>query len=596
MPLHTAIPSTLFRVDDQAFRPSSMVDTLYDYAAFLGARDGSAPAPIGTGPASPRTVAVIGAGAAGLAAAYELSRVQNLSVHLFEAGDRLGGRMDSIVVDDPPFAPKIFEMGCMRFPPTSATLFHYLGLFGLQPAGMFPDPGKVMTTLYYQNRVIPWPAGQPAPSDPDFQRIGNDFASMLRHILGDPSAPNRTDPTTLIDNWAVYEDDPTPANQQNVVAAWQRILDEYKDTTYYRAVYQLGQDTNVVERPWTEEDMDRFGALGVGSGGFGPLFEVNFVEILRLFANGWETNQQLLAQGIRAVVDGFQQAIAANGVRVATNQPATGIVRDGDQLLVQFGAITSAPYDAVIVSTTTRAMQVMGLTAGAVIGEPSKVAVRELHLMSSSKLFVSTTSKFWYAENNPTGRPLPANIQTDEALRGLYCLDYDPPVDGKPNTSGKGVVLVSYVWGDDSTKLLALDESQRMDLFLESLQAIDPQFTDLLRAQTEEVRIVDWQGEANYYGAFKLDYPGQEQACHDGYFQYQDGSGVLLAGDSVSWAGGWVEGALTSGINAAVAALQHVGGAPRAQSPLTIPTDLYTYDNPPRSPDPARVEETADTQ
>jgi tryptophan 2-monooxygenase len=35
-------------------------------------------------------------------------------------------------------------------------------------------------------------------------------------------------------------------------------------------------------------------------------------------------------------------------------------------------------------------------------------------------------------------------------------------------------------------------------------------------------------------------------------------SGVYLAGDSVSFSGGWVEGALQTGIQAAICAIEHI--------------------------------------
>ncbi|NJO93642.1 MAG: FAD-dependent oxidoreductase, partial [Hydrococcus sp. RM1_1_31] len=82
-----------------------------------------------------------------------------------------------------------------------------------------------------------------------------------------------------------------------------------------------------------------------------------------------------------------------------------------------------------------------------------KVAVRNLHLMDSSKMFVRTATKFWQKNTN-----IPQNIQTDELPRGVYALDY-------PNTDN-GVVLISYTWGDDSSKLLGVqDKMQRFDLF-----------------------------------------------------------------------------------------------------------------------------------
>ena len=61
------------------------LDTLYDYTAILNTS-----APIATVP-NPQPVAVIGAGPAGLAAAFELMRM-GVPVTVLEGNDRLGGR------------------------------------------------------------------------------------------------------------------------------------------------------------------------------------------------------------------------------------------------------------------------------------------------------------------------------------------------------------------------------------------------------------------------------------------------------------------------------------------------------------------------
>ena len=164
----------------QEFVPETMVDMLFDYKKFLTAADAQSSIAV-KGPATKKSIAIIGSGASGLVAAYELARIKNIKVTLFEASDRMGGRMNSIVVSDPGYNDKIFEMGCMRFPPTSYTLFQYLDKFKLKPVPNFPDPGVVATKLLYQNRVINWPAGDSAPTDPAFIRIGQDFGAMLTY-------------------------------------------------------------------------------------------------------------------------------------------------------------------------------------------------------------------------------------------------------------------------------------------------------------------------------------------------------------------------------------------------------------------------------
>lgn len=573
-----SLPKGHYRSGHTSFTPDTLIDTLFDYKQFLGSADSAGA--IASGPSTVKNIAVIGGGAAGLVCAYELSRVSNIRVTIYEA-DRVGGRMDSIYFDDPGYNRKVFEMGCMRFPPTSATLYHYLEKFKLETIPNFPDPGKVATQLYYQNSIIDWPKGATTPDNPDFKRIGKDFTSIVNSILGNASSPDTDNPSKLFDYWSIYQQKPTAENKANVVKAWQKVIDDWKDTSYYNAVYTLAQDTTIVSRAWTLEDMNKFGALGVGSGGFGPLFTVNFLEILRLFTNGLEENQELLGVGIGALVESFVNAIMNNRGKFIRDK-VTSISLDGSRYSIQTRNGNPIIYDSVVVATTTRAMEFMGLTVApaSVLPQPQRVAIRNLHLMDSSKLFVLTRTKFWYAENNPYKKDLPANIQTDESLRGLYCLDYDS-TDAKKVTGGKGVVLLSYVWGDDSSKLLALTPEERYNQFLSTLMQVNPLFAKLLIAQTEDVRSIDWENTGNFYGAFKLNYPGQEVSCQDAFFQFQQNQGLFLAGDSVSFVGGWLEGAMPTGVNAACAAVRYVGGQVIKDSPLTIPKDMYNYNNPP---------------
>lgn len=80
-------------------------------------------------------VAVIGAGLSGMVAAYELLKL-GLKPVVYEA-DQIGGRMRSVAFDGHPGV--VAEMGAMRFPPSSTTLFHYLDEVGLQTTP-FPNP------------------------------------------------------------------------------------------------------------------------------------------------------------------------------------------------------------------------------------------------------------------------------------------------------------------------------------------------------------------------------------------------------------------------------------------------------------------------
>ncbi|MET7419721.1 FAD-dependent oxidoreductase [Dactylosporangium sp. NPDC005555] len=540
----------------------TFVDVLYDHTGYLEANGGR------LGPAgslSGRSVAVVGAGMAGLAAAYLLDQ-QGAKVTIYEASERAGGRVRSL--HPVPGDPAIFEMGAMRVPPSEQLFNHYAAQFGIKPYGQFPDPGKVNTGIIFQNKTYDWAAGLKAPAIFDNVSAGWDALAgyWMQHVGNNLADPARF--PVAQDNWQSLIYPSTPAGPEQ----------GYSQISFYQGLVQA-----FVENPgrwntkqWTAQDFALFGALGLGSGGFGPLYQVNFAEIARLVVNGLETDQQFYPSGLGGIADGFVQRLRNSQIQFRTK--VTGVAQTGDRPTVTFQPPSTtgpeqARFDAVVVATTTRAMEVdMGISSSPewLLPSATGTALREIHLMNSSKLFVLTKKKFW------KGTDLPQNIQTDGLCRGLYCLDYPD--------SDYGVVLISYSWGDDSTKYIALRNArQRLDTLLDSLTPGSPQFVRALREQIvpEKTTMIDWQMEQQYYGAFKLNYPGQDTENANLYHQFLDRSpaGIYLAGDSVGWCGGWIEGALQTGVNAAAAVAQRVAGQGGLfpNNPMTQASDRYSY-------------------
>jgi tryptophan 2-monooxygenase len=532
-----------------------MVDTLYDYTQIL------TEAPIAKVPKERwgAKVGIVGAGAAGMVAAYELFRA-GLQPVIFEATDRIGGRNYSkYFMDRDRPSNVIAEMGAMRVPVSNKVFYHYADAFGFKYSS-FPDPGKVPTVLYYENQRYDWKPGDPAPGP--FAQIADDFNTFVSGI------------TTPI--WRPWQN----GDFEGVRQVWQRYIDQYRDVSFLTALAQ-GIPS------WGPADLNAFGALGMGSGGFGPLYGVGFLEMLRVIVNQWEVDQQLMQFGINELTEKFYSskvdrpdgAISSlqETQALRLNTTVTGLSYDGKRPVIETrgpkGAQREA-FDAVVVATTSHAMEFMGLTlpaaGGNLLDQDVKVALRNLPMMNSSKLFIRTRTKFW--QNN---QQMPQNIQTDELPRGLYCLDY-------PQTDN-GVVLISYTWGDDSTKLLASPPAERFAIFRRVIEAIDPQFAEELEPVNGEIVNIDWEVTPHYFGAFKLDSPGQEPDVQTAYYQFLEvlnpatDKGVYLAGDSVSYAGGWTEGALQTGLNAATAAAKRMGAEVPANSPLSQQKTLYNY-------------------
>ncbi len=555
-----------------ASAPKTYIDLLYNFVGYLNANHGR----IASGSLQGRSIGIVGSGAAGLIAAYQLLQL-GANVSIFEASNRAGGRLYTQYPI--PGQPIAFEMGAMRVPPCEQLFNYYCALFGVQPGGQFPDPGKVDTQIIYRNAAYNWPAGGNPPAI--FDNVSTGWNALANKLSG---------LSTLLTN-------ATPQDFATAQASWQSLVyssvgfdpeQGYSTISFYQGLVQAFVENYAaygLTQPWSGDDFELFGALGVGSGGFGPLYGVNFAEIARLIINGLESDQQFYPGGIASLVDGFLNA------QPDPNRP--GLTLGGcvqfEQMVRQIRKNSTLPlpvqvftdsgtfqFDAVVVATTNRAMQVdMNLTDGEqqVLPQAVSSAVRQLHLMNSSKLFVVTKSKFWQ-----TGSPLPSNIQSDTLVRGLYCLDYTPETPGV----GYGVVLISYTWGDDSTKLLAIgDPMQRLGLCLQSIRSTQPEFVAALEANLVPglTQMIDWQLQPNYYGAFKLNLPGQDSYNQRLYSHFLTGNGIYLAGDSIGWCGGWIESAFQTGMNAASAIAQQFLGAAAMYpgSPMTQRPDLFQY-------------------
>lgn len=598
LPNSSAVQSGAAQANPQGLAdwlPNSFIDTLYDYTQFLNPKEPIASFDAGSPGGE---VAVIGAGAAGMVAAYELLRA-GIQPTVFETSDRIGGRHWSQHFQDRKGNELDVwaELGAMRVPLANRVFWYYAHQFGAQ-TGTFPDPGTVPTLVYYENTPYLWnPSesnGAPTPPPGPFQQIQSDFGAYAMSLI------------QAI--WGPWYNNGNPPNLPELVAAWQSCLDESKDQTMFDAVRRgIPQ--------WTTEQFNAFSALGVGSGGFGNLlFSVSQMELLRHLVNRWDYKQQLIVgwqpEGKALTPEGmngltkqlYAQPVARGNGRpvslssrhcVRFNSKVTRVEMDArtQQLRVRWTDKASRreqvkAFSAIIVATTTRAMEIdlgLELPTGKTVnvGSPDvKNAIRNFHLMGASKMFIRTKTKFWLEADGKPRPNIPQSIQTDELPRQVYCLNY-------PHTD-EGVVLISYTWEDDSTKLLALDPVQRFEKFKEVLARICPPFAEYLIPVngTRGILNIDWQNTQPAYGGVKIQLPGQELYLHNAYYQFLSvldpttDRGVYLAGDCISWAGQWTEGALQTGINAACAVAKHLGGSVRENSPLTQNPQLYRYGGP----------------
>ncbi|HEX5753045.1 MAG TPA: NAD(P)/FAD-dependent oxidoreductase [Archangium sp.] len=518
-------------------------------------------------------VAVVGSGAAGLSAAYELLRC-GVDVTVFEATDRIGGRLFSMKPGD----GSLFEMGAMRFSPSERLLHYYANVFNASGAStiifeeaLFPDPGENLTYITFQGSTYLYRPDEQNELPPSYSIVEKGWKAWYENGFTSKDEKISLIAPKQLTQWLA--EDPR-GNAGRIREAWSAYLQAFGNSSLYEAMQRIFTDENAPGcTQWKRIDFEFFGALGTGFGGFDALFPICFLDIMRFVINAVDAEHHAITTGVSSVVDGFlEQQIELPGkpadrVRnhVRTRMPVTAITRAGTGLRLSFQDKPSEEFDRVIVATSHRAMELtLGLAnngSGRLLETDVTDALRRVHLEYSSKVFVET-QRFW-ASAEPQW---PRNVVGDTLLRNLYTLDYGT---GRP-----GVLLFSYTWADDSQKQVTFTDPQdRLNLLLKDLDTISPALAATVASSIDRstARFIDWQNTPYYFGAFKLNLPGQDAYVHSLFYDFLkvgsslDGK-VYLAGDSVSWMGGWVESAFQTGLNAAAAVAKSLGGSLTAAS------------------------------
>jgi len=600
---------------------SRMMDTfVYDYPQLV--RDNSDPFANVTDQSV--KVAIIGAGYAGATAAYELRRAGITDITIYEArrdsnGDPLvGGRAYS-----PTFTSNskeyVNEMGPMRVPENSKLFWHYFSKVwekhnpgeADQIQKIFPNPGVVATQLIFRGLKYSWNGDDsPQPEEPDnpnnvnWEQLQKDIGEFIGSLNYEGESVN-TIAKLLQQKNLTFE-------KVRIFNYWRHFLLKYNDVPFIKALEDYFGDR------WGEEQYNMFATLGLGTGGFGPLFPVCFLEIFRLLL--WQYDQEYSpSMPMADIVDGLLSYHNDGPSINILNETVDYIGIDTEEnnkvnvySINTNNNINSQQYDYVIVATTLRSMQIrMNLDAKvpprdygddqsnhtykstAVFGSDDDYKIRESiripHIMNSSKLFGLMEPKPW-AKNlgiegwpEYEGEPIKC-VLTDTLARQMYFLD---PYPEQENAASN--VLISYNWGDDSTKIMAIRNyesyqtiypSNSSDFVLNkayqfgiegSLGKDDPIAKALDSIQVGEANThlasVVWQEEPMIYGAFKIDYPNQYYATSQLVYQYQQlNKRVYLAGNNCSFYGGWIEGAMQSAVNASAAVLRQMEVEEKAEN------------------------------
>lgn len=530
-------------------------DFPFAYDEWLGHPDG-----LGTLPAAAHgaRIAIIGSGAAGIIAGYELMKLGAHPV-VFESG-RFGGRLRSET-----FAGTedvVAELGGMRFPVSSTGFYHYLELLGIETAP-FPNPlteaaGSTVIDLLGETWY--------AESIDDLPQVFRDVADAYNQALEDGAHFGELQK-------AIRERD-----RARIKELWNPLVRAWDERTFYDFIATSEAFSNLSFR-----HREIFGQVGFGTGGWDSDFPNSMLEILRVNVTDCDSNQRYIVGGAARMPRELWNHAPKHCVHwpagtslaslndSATRSAVRGIKRcDDGRLNVTDQWGRSDVFDAVIVTCHGHLLTTAIDTEERLFSNELWMALDRTRYMQSAKTFVMVDRPFWKDKHPDTGRDIMSMTLTDRLTRGTYLFDNGP---GKP-----AVICLSYTWMTDALKMLPLPVEQRVELALSSLAKIYPD-VDIRSHILGDPITVSWEDDPHFLGAFKGALPGHYRYNHRMFSHFiQDDfpaeqRGIFLAGDGVSWTPAWVEGAVQASLNAVSGVICHLGGSFSENNPS--PSDEY---------------------
>jgi monoamine oxidase len=162
-------------------------------------------------------------------------------------------------------------------------------------------------------------------------------------------------------------------------------------------------------------------------------------------------------------------------------------------------------------------------------------AIRQLHYDASAKILFQCRRRFWEEDDGIFG----GGTLTDLPIRNLYYPDHG-------RETGRGVILASYTWSEDAQRWGSLKPDDRIIQALDDIAEIHPQIVAEFEVGTSWM----WHDDEFAGGAFALFDPGQQTLLHEEIIRPE--GRIHFAGEHASLYHAWIQGALESGLRAAM--------------------------------------------
>jgi monoamine oxidase len=451
----------------------------------------------------PRVI-VVGAGLAGLVAARELVRA-GADVTVLEARDAPGGRVRTL---REPFADGLYaEAGALLIPDSHHLVRRQAEEVGVRLVRVTPEPPG---ELYHVRgrRILPGAAPESWPFDltPEERALGpvgmwERYVVGALDALGDPTAPG----------W------PEPALARHDAVTMAEFLRARGASPEAVALLALGY------LDLGGDGVDTYSALSM-------LRDLALRRGSRVFWTVAGGNDRLPAA--MAAPLGERIRYRAPVIRIEPGERTATVVSRED------GGHRRRVADHVVCTLPPPVLSRLEVTPD--FSPARRAAIAAIAATSVTRVFFQTRTRFWRSAR------LPASAVSDLPIKWVW-----EATAAQPGARG---ILDAHVGGADARRLAALAPSERIRRVLTYLERVYPGAAP----HVEATAALDWDAEPCARGAYAWFRPGQLTSLVPSLTGPE--GRVHLAGEHLSSASGWMQGALESGLRAARAVLAAARG------------------------------------
>jgi monoamine oxidase len=504
-----------------------------------------------------KKIAVLGAGMAGLTAAFELNKLGH-EVIIYEYNERIGGRAWTHRFKDGQY----HELGAMRFHKEHDFTRYYAGICGLQfrkfvnhhdeDDSFYFIKGVLSKHIEWDVKLLPelklsesdeWMIGN-KPIPPSFK--GKQLLNLVAYPLGVALDRIMDNPTEIQAILGLREPTPLLRELDNIsLGAYLRQFIQSQD-----ALDLIGAVTGL--EVWWDRAVTMF-------------LREDVLTRLRQKAQCEEDGLDEIIGGTDTLPAKLHEIIVQNGVKVFTKQEVFSLNRQREHIQVgikdEKGVSRLEDHDHVICTipfSVLRGIKLVGLSSG------KMNAIRNLSYGSSTKVLLNTKERFWETKYNIIG----GGSQTDLINRQIYYPSDNATVtsattaesplkaavaqfsvvekhaENKAASQGPGVLVGSYCWEQDARRLAAMGREGATQAVINAVANIHPEILE--NGMIKDAATIFWDTYRYSNGAFCFMKPG------DFVNYYADAikpeGNLHFAGEHCSLDNGWIQGAIISSL------------------------------------------------